>query len=218
MSELQNTPEWHAARCGKLTASRIADALAKTKSGWGASRATYLSQLVYERVTGKPFPSFQSKAMEEGSARQPEAIAAYEFRANCDVEEVGFVPHPAIKMSGSSPDGRVGRNGLVEFKCPTFPTHFDTLLGASIGNRYILQMQWQMACDPDREWCDWVSFFPSTDLPDRACLFIKRVPRDDLLIKSLEDDARKFLEEVDQKTQAFRSEYFLRKVLEEAAA
>jgi hypothetical protein len=48
----QGSPEWFAARAGRVTASRIADLMAKTKTGWGACRANYLAELVAERLTG----------------------------------------------------------------------------------------------------------------------------------------------------------------------
>jgi hypothetical protein len=50
----QRTPEWFAKRLGLVTASRIADVMAKTKTGASASRSGYMAQLVTERLTGAP--------------------------------------------------------------------------------------------------------------------------------------------------------------------
>lgn len=192
----QRTDEWFAARCGKVTASRIADVVARTRSGWGASRANYMAQLIAERLVGQPAESYTNAAMQWGTEKEPEARDAYEFFAGVEVELVGFVDHPRIAMSGASPDGRVGDNGLVEIKCPNTATHIDTLLSGTIADKYIKQMQWQMACE-GREFCDFVSFDPR--MPIEHQIWIKRVERDDKLIASLESDVEEFLAEVDEK-------------------
>lgn len=192
----QRTDQWFAARCGKVTASRIADVVARTRSGWGASRANYMAQLIAERLVGQPAESYTNAAMQWGTEKEPEARDAYEFFAEVEVELVGFVDHPRIAMSGASPDGRVGDNGLVEIKCPNTATHIDTLLSGTIADKYIKQMQWQMACE-GREFCDFVSFDPR--MPIEHQIWIKRVERDDKLIASLEADVAEFLAEVDEK-------------------
>src|SRR6266550_1507779 len=118
MSELQQTDEWIAARLGKVTASRIADMLATTKTGWGASRKNLMAELISERGTGTQYPHYVSPEMKRGIEMQPIAVAEYEKRAKILVGPIGFVPHPRIAMAGCSPDGLVGDDGLVEFKCP----------------------------------------------------------------------------------------------------
>ena len=50
MSEEQGTESWFADRLGKVTASRLADVLAKTTTGYSASRTNYMTQLVLERI------------------------------------------------------------------------------------------------------------------------------------------------------------------------
>ena len=201
---VQGTGEWLAQRVGKLTASRIADATARTKTGWGASRANYMAELIAERLTGNPAEQYTNSAMQWGQETEAQARAAYVFTFDVDVIAVGFVPHPKIGMSGASPDGLVGDNGLVEFKCPNTATHIDTLLGAEIDGRYVKQMQWQMAC-AGRQWCDWVSFDPR--LPDEMQMFTRRVQRDDKMIAELEAQAADFLAEVEQKVAALKSRY-----------
>lgn len=190
----QGSPEWFAARAGKATASRIADIMAKTKSGPSASRANYCAQLVAERLTGMVEEGYTNAAMQWGTEKEPFARAAYEFEQECDVIQVGFIDHPKIAMSGASPDGLVGDVGLLEIKCPNTATHIETLLSETVPQKYIVQMQWQMACT-GREWCDFVSYDPR--LPDSLSLFYKRVPRDGVLIVQMEREVREFLEEVD---------------------
>lgn len=201
---IQGSPEWLALRAGKVTASRVADVIAKTKSGPAASRANYMAELVAERLTGTATEGFTSAAMQHGKDTEPQARAAYEFARGVDVAELAFAAHPTIENAGASPDGMVGDDGLIEIKCPNTATHIDTLLGGSIPDKYIVQMQWQMACT-GRQWCDFVSFDPR--LPESMALYIQRVPRDDARITQLEVEVVTFLVEVAHTVQSLRAKY-----------
>lgn len=201
---VQGSPEWFSSRCGKVTASRVADILAKTKSGPSASRTNYMAQLIAERLTGTVEQSFTNAAMQWGTEKEPLARQAYEQEKFVGVTEVGFVPHPTIEMAGASPDGLVGEGGLVEIKAPNTATHLDTLLGGSIPSKYRHQMMWQMACT-GRSWCDFVSYDPR--LPQSMALFIKRLERDDAEINMLETEVRAFLAEIGDKMDQLRSAY-----------
>lgn len=192
----QGSEEWFVARMGKVTASRVADILAKTKSGYSASRDNYLAQLVCERLTNEKTESFINSAMQRGTDIEPLARAAYESIKDVLVDEVGFVPHPSIIMAGASPDGLVGDDGLLEIKCPNTATHIETLLSQTVPGKYNTQMQFQMACT-NRSWCDFVSF--DNRLPEELQLFVKRIPRDNMYIRLMEDEIVKFLNELDIK-------------------
>ena len=192
----QRTAEWFQARLGKVTASRVADVIAKTKTGYSASRENYMAQLVVERLTNTQAESYTNAAMQWGTDQEPFARAAYEIKMGVMVEETGLVDHPNIAMAGASPDGLVGEDGLVEIKCPNTATHIDTLLTQTVPAKYITQMQFQMACT-GRQWCDFVSFDPR--MPQKAQIFIKRVLRDDSFIKEIESEIKKFLAEVSAK-------------------
>lgn len=201
----QGSPEWHSARLGKLTASRIADALARTKGGsWGASRANLMAALIAERLTGVAQESYTNAAMQHGIDTEAEARSAYEFRQNVDVVQVGFVLHPTIGEAGCSPDGLVENEGLVEIKCPQTATHLDTLLGGTVPDKYVKQALWQMACT-GRQWCDFVSYDPR--LPESMRLWVKRIARDDGRIAELEREAIAFLTEVHDKITTLRATY-----------
>ncbi|MEN6549135.1 MAG: lambda exonuclease family protein, partial [Armatimonadia bacterium] len=139
---------------------------------------------------------FSNAAMQWGTEKEPDARAAYEFRTDAEVTQVGFVAHPSIPMTGASPDGMVGDVGLIEIKCPNTATHLDTLLSRTVPGKYITQMQWQMAC-AGRQWCDFVSYDPR--LPESMRVFVQRVPRDADLISSLEKEVADFLSELDAK-------------------
>lgn len=204
----QGSPEWHMQRLGKVTASKLADMLARTQKGWGASRANYLAELVAARLTGVPTVSFANDAMRWGTETEPQARAAYEFFTDHSVCSSEFEDHPTIPMSGASPDGHIGADGLIEIKCPNTATHIDTLLGGGIPERYRVQMQWQMACT-NRVWCDFVSFDPR--MPGNMQLFIKRLDRDDVQIANLEKEVTLFLGEVSAKVDALKILYGMEK-------
>jgi putative phage-type endonuclease len=191
----QRTDDWFAARLGKVTASRVADVIAKTKTGYGASRANYMADLVVERLTGQKASSFSNAAMEWGTEQEPNAKAAYAAKTGILVEDVGFIDHPTVAMSGASPDG-FAEEGLVEIKCPNTATHLEYIFDGKPPQKYVTQMQWQMAC-AGKPWCDFVSYDPR--LPERLQLLVVRVPRDDDYIKMLEQEVTIFLQELDDK-------------------
>lgn len=199
----QRSADWFAIRCGRVTASRIADLMAKTKSGYSTSRANYRAQIICERLTGTVEPSFCSPAMQHGIDTEAEAREAYRQHMLCTVEEIGFVEHPSL-FAGASPDGLIGDDGMVEIKCPLTATHIDTLLNGAVADKYIKQMQFQMACT-GRTWCDFVSYDPR--LPEPMRLFVQRVPRDDEHIAEIEREVTAFLAEIDETVARLNSAY-----------
>jgi len=191
----QGSPEWMALRLGKVTASRIADVLAKVKTGEAVTREDYRTELVVQRLTNKPSETFTNPAMEWGVLQEPMARIAYEEKASVFVEQVSFVEHPTIEWFGCSPDGLVGEDGLLEIKCPSSKNHIKYLLGGKPPVKYVPQMQCQMAVT-GRKWCDFVSYDPR--LPEDLQLFVVRLERDEEYIKSMEGEVQKFLSEVDE--------------------
>ena len=192
----QGTPEWFAARLGNVTASRVADVIAKTKSGYAASRDNYMAQLICERMTNTVAESYTNAAMQWGTETEPLARAAYESVADVLVDEVGYIAHPTIERAGASPDGLIGVFGLLEIKCPNTATHIDTLISEKVPTKYITQVQWQMSCT-GRTWADFVSFDPR--LPSGLQMFVKRVEFDAEYVAMLKEEVIKFLAELDAK-------------------
>ena len=191
----QGSAEWHASRAGRVTASRIADVLARVKNGEAAARRDYRAQIVAEILTGRPQESgFINDEMRWGVEQESFARAAYEVATDTLVDKVGLVLHPEIDRAAASPDGLAG-DGLVEIKCPKTATHLEYLLAGEVPSKYRPQMLWQMACT-ERAWCDFVSFDPR--LPQDLQLFKVRLERDDKAIKEMETEVRKFLQEVDE--------------------
>lgn len=197
----QRSTEWFTARLGKVTASRVADVIAKTKTGYSTSRENYMAQLVCERMTGTQGESYNNAAMQWGTDQEPLARAAYEAAKDVLVDEVGFVVHPTINNAGASPDGLVGDDGLIEIKCPNTATHIDTLLSDKVPNKYNTQMQWQLVCT-GRKWCDFVSFDPR--MPEGLQLFIQRVDFDAEYVKMLEAEITGFLGELETKIEKLK--------------
>jgi len=189
----QGSEEWLKIRLGKVTASGVADVLAKTKTGVSASRGNYLIKLAIQRVTGVVEESFTNDAMQWGKDNEAQARVAYEVASGNFVDQIAFVDHPAIQWFGASPDGLVNNDGLVEIKCPNSATHWSYIKDDGPPTKYYIQMQAQMACT-GRSWCDFVSYDPR--MPERSQLFIKRVMREDAYIAEMESEVKKFLDEV----------------------
>lgn len=201
---IQGSAEWLAARCGSLGASSLADAIARTKTGWGAGRANTMARLVAERLTGFPQDSYSNAAMQWGTDTEPEARTAYEMLTDCPVAEVGLIRHPSIAGTHASPDGLVGEDGLVEIKCPNTATHITTLRSGTVEGKYLTQMQWQMACT-GRAWTDFVSYDPR--MPGEMRLWVQRAPRDGERIAELEKLVREFLAETDATVAELQAKY-----------
>lgn len=192
---LQRTPEWYADRAGKVTASPILKVYKKLKSGvYSSERETYFYQVLAETLTGAPVAGFKSSAMQRGIDKEAEARDAYTRKTNYPVLEAPFVRHPRIERAGASPDGFVGDDGLVEIKCPTSGTAAKVLLTDYLDETYAAQMQWQMACT-GRQWCDYVVY--DDRLPSHLQLYVRRIERDDALIRDVENEVVKFLAEID---------------------
>lgn len=192
---VQGSDEWLQARTGMITASRIADVLAKTKSGPSASRRNYQAELVVERMTGEPTTGgFVSSAMQWGTEQEPYARASYELQTGNTVREVGFTIHEEFAWAGASPDGLIDGDGALEIKCPQTATHLELWEGGSIKGSYYAQMQWTMFVN-DLAWCDFVSYDPRMKIPALQ-LYVKRVPRDQDWIDYAVAEAKLFDQEI----------------------
>lgn len=193
---IQGTEEWYQLRLGKTTASRINDVMAKLKNGGeAAARKNYKVQLVVERMTGNRIESFCSDAMRRGTELEPAAREAYEFITGNTVDQIGFIDHPTIPMSGASPDGLIGEDGMLEIKCPNTSTHIEWMLAGGAPSEHVNQMQWQMEC-AGRKWCDFVSYDPR--MPLELQLFIVRVERDEKRTEDIKAEVSELLDEVNE--------------------
>jgi len=198
MSEIiQGTPEWLQLRLGHVTASRVADILAKTKTGPSASRQNYLIELAIQRVTGVVEESYKNEAMIRGTEEEPKARQAYELLTETFVEEVPFVKHKTIEWFGCSPDGIIKNNdgtyNLLEIKNPNSATHWSYIKEGEPPTKYKIQMMAQMACT-GAQWCDFFSY--DSRMPEGSRHFLKRMMRDNKFIEEMEKEVKTFLDEV----------------------
>lgn len=199
----QHTPEWIQMRVGCVTASRMADVMAKLKKkdAEAQTRADYRADIVCETLTGRAADHYVSPAMQWGIDNEIFARNAYEVEI-APTELVGFALHDTVKKMGASPDGLVGDDGLVQFKCPTTATHLDYIIAGVVPAEYHWQMLCEMACT-GRSWCDFVSYDPR--LPKKLQLFVRRFERDDARIAAMEAEVEKFLAEVDEQIAKLKS-------------
>lgn len=197
----QGSEEWLQARVGLATASRFADIISKTRSGYSASRKNYMAELVVEILTGNNTEMFTSSAMQWGTDTEPVARLQYLLMTGNEVEETSLWLHDTLPV-GASPDGLVNDKGTIEIKCPNTATHIETLQSKKVPPQYYAQIQGQLWMT-DRDWCDFVSFDPR--LPENAQIIVIHVPRDQKFIEEMEAEIRKFCKEVNDQVNFIRS-------------
>jgi putative phage-type endonuclease len=202
----QRSDSWFESRRGKVTASKLKDIAKKQKNGSPyATRETYKNQLIAEIITGVSVKIPTSDAMQHGIDTEEAARKAYAEIVWDEVTEAPFVIHPNIDRSGASPDAFVGIEGLLEIKCPTTVTHVLTLRENKMPEDHNYQVQWQMACT-GRKYCDFMSYDPR--LPEQYRIFVERIDRDDVFIATLEEEVKRFLEEVDKEVEKLKKSKF----------
>ena len=194
----QGSPEWLAARLGRVTASRISAVIAEGKGGApSATRAAYMGELIAEHLTGQQCNAFQGNVdTERGQETEPAARVAYEVSTRQMVNETGLVLHPRIERAAASPDALVGDDGLLEIKCPRVHIHLDYLLSGVPPKAYVPQMAWQCACT-ERKWVDFASYCPQ--MPEDLRLFVVRYTPTAAYIDLLERAVVAFLADMDDK-------------------
>ena len=190
----QGTDEWKIARLGYVSASNLDAVMAKGKSGEAITRKKYKVRLAAERLTGEITESYSNSAMEWGVVNEEKAAMAYEVSKDTLLDRTGFWKHPTIPWLGCSPDRLVGSDGLVEIKCPDSSTHIDYWFSKQVPAEYVKQVQGQIWV-MDREWCDFVSYDPR--MPEKNRLLVVRAYRDETLIKQMQEEVEKFLNEVE---------------------
>jgi len=194
----QGSPEWMALRIGKIGGSRVTDVLTEGRSGnESLTKRKYKNELIRERLTGRKLDTYKTPAMQRGIDLEPMARAWYEVKYNTFVDQVAIVLHPFIDGGQCSPDGIVeATNSLIEIKIPNPENHLDNLLtGGKQLEQYYDQVQWQLACMPEKEFCDLVSYDP--EMPDHLQGFVKRIYRDDEYINNMQNAVIAFLSEIE---------------------
>lgn len=193
----QGTEAWRRERAGHASGSRIFDVMGTPKA-----RDTYLLQLVCERLTGEPMPEVFAHSLKWGKDCEPYAKDLYQIDTGRIILDSGFVKHPSIAWLGSSPDGLVGTEGLVEIKSP----HNSLVQLGTWKHGMPSEHKPQVQCNlwvTGRAWCDFISFDPR--LPENLRLYVERVPRDDKYIADMEKAVTRFLAEVNLAVVEFKN-------------
>jgi len=188
----QGTEAWLALRYGWTTASRFKDVMAK---GQGKTRKSYMYQLAAEAVSDMRQESFTNEYMEWGTETEPQARAMYELNTGVSVDQVSFIRLDGVRKIGCSPDGLVGDDGMVEFKCPKTTTQIETYLSGKMPTGHKAQVQGQLWIS-GRQWTDFVSFDPRIN--GDASYFSIRIQRDEDYIKEIEAACYLFSDELQE--------------------
>lgn len=213
LEALPNTPQWVAARRGCLTASRMAEVVVRKavrikKNGepykdsgeYTAKRMAYARDIVAERVAGFAKNHFVSDAMQWGIDQEPNAAEAYEAETGVICGPAGYYLHDTIEHFGATPDRLVGRDGLVQFKCPETHNYIKWVLEDEVPEQHKPQMLVELAV-MRRKWNDFVAFDPRVQSGPQ--IFIRRFEPTAEEIEAVEAEARKFLTEVEAMFQLF---------------
>ena len=183
----QGTQEWLEARLGRPSASQFCK-LVTTAGKPSASADDYISELIAERITGEREPIYVNEWMQRGTELEPEARATYEFIHGVDVKEVGFILDDSGEF-GCSPDGLVGEDGGVEFKCPAPKNHIAWSRKGVCPSKHYAQVQGCLYIT-GRKWWDFMSYHPEMKP------FIVRVERDEEFIEKLAEQISLAVEEI----------------------
>ena len=206
---IQGSDEWHAARCGLLTASEMKLVVAPKpkpetrvkKNGepykereWDPVAdndrvRAHVWELAAQRITQYVEPTYIGDAMLRGHEDEILARALYAERY-APVEEVGFVTNDKWGFTlGCSPDGMVGTDGMIECKSRCQKYQIQTIVEeyreGAIPEDYVLQVQTGMLVT-GRTWCDFLSY--SGGLP----MAVIRVEADPVMQTAIIEAAAKF--------------------------
>lgn len=193
---VQGTGEWLKARCGKLTASRMADAMATLKNGKpAAARINLLKELIAERMTGESVDHYTSPEMRWGIEQEPNAKAEYEEVTGHILVPATFYDHPEIENFGATPDSLQGKDTVVEFKCPKTSTHVSWIMAGVVPEEHRPQILAQLACTR-RKHAVFASYDPRISGPKR--LFVREWTPEPEEIAAVESAARDFLVELER--------------------
>ena len=150
---IQGSDEWHVLRSTRFTASNFHKLFAKE------STKTYqnlINEIVFARLTGEVSESYQSEWMKRGNDLEADAIEAYELETFNKVTPVGFVE--LDEWVGCSPDGLIGKDAMLQVKCPKATTLMD-YYGEEIPREYMWQIQGELYVT-DRKWSDYYVYHP----------------------------------------------------------
>lgn len=199
---IQGSDDWHAARCGLLTASEMSLIITPTlKIASNDKERAHLYELMAQRITGYVEPHYISDDMLRGWEDEIDARILYSEKY-APVEEVGFVTNDEWGFTiGYSPDGLVGKEGLIECKSRRQKFQVQTIADDEVPKEYIIQCQTGMLVTK-RLWCDYVSYCGG--LP----MFVKRVHADQVIQDAIVEAATAFEDNLVEKLINYQANAF----------
>lgn len=204
----QGTTEWLNGRIGAITGSMFCEARKRLKSGpnkgeFSAAGKAYAFKLAIERISGQllDVPQFETWQMKRGNELEPEARLKYEERQGVLVEQTGLAL-TEDGLFGSSVDGLVDEDGIIEIKCFVDPTKLQSILLEGDIGEVKDQVQGSLWVT-GRKWADFILYCPQLSCIGKD-LTVIRFNRDDNYIAELESDLLKFNELVNQYEQQLR--------------
>ena len=197
MMNAEEKAAWLNARAGKLTASRMADAMAFLKNGQPAgARIKLLHELLAERLTGESVRHVVTDAMLWGMEHEDEAVDYFVARYSRTVRRSRFYEHPTIENFGATPDREIGHDGLIEVKCPTTTRYLEWVIAGVVPEEHKPQMCAQLLCT-GKKWVGFMAYDPRIRDVSKRLFMRKYEPTQDEL-ERVEIAAVKFLNDLDE--------------------
>jgi putative phage-type endonuclease len=162
----QRSDEWFAIKKGKASASR-----AQAIGNGGKGLENYIIEIMAEYYSIAERENYINEHMQRGIELEPIAKQVYELEHDCEVREIGFAEYN--EYIGCSPDGLVGKDGMIEIKCPSDKNYLDILVNEKIDSGYVWQCQMNMLI-LQRKWCDLIFYNPNF----KKSMYIKRLKAD----------------------------------------
>jgi predicted phage-related endonuclease len=160
----QGSEEWHAARCGLLTASemKLIVTPATMKACDNEKSRAHLWELLAQRISGYVEPHYIGDEMLRGYADEIEVCRLYSERFEPVDNSVGFITNDRWGFTlGYSPDGLVGEHGQLEAKSRRQKFHVQAVVEnvakQTVPVEFMVQVQTGLLVS-ERQWCDFIVF------------------------------------------------------------
>jgi hypothetical protein len=203
----QGSPGWHAARCGVLTASLVADAVSRCLRAYGKKQVGDWSEasdrlaaiLAIESITGKPYrANGSSAATEEGHEQEPLARIAYEVQTGNVVFEAGLVTTDDRAVGYSTDGWTSDASGLgrLEIKTLVSPARIAEFMSQSDKRAWAIA-EFGVQCNTalwltTDDWCDLIVWIPALEATG-GHFWIFRIERDEDALTDLGNEIKEFL-------------------------
>lgn len=187
---VQGTDDWHKVRSIRFTASNFSKLFAKPDS---KTYQNLINEVVFSRLTGELEEGYTNFYMQRGNELEAEAIENYELETFNKVHRVGFISQG--EWIGCSPDGLVGKDGMIQVKCPKATTLMD-YYDSQIPNDYYIQIQGELFV-AERNWSDFYVYHPKL----KAQMI--RVERDENKIAEIQTKLAEVIAEAQKRIKQF---------------